>query len=85
MRVRQGPRAARRSARLRQTAREGNVLPIWIKGEEHRTLIEIPALLGVRGGVRMLPVWAAVDALASVSAKLTVEVKRQTAWPTEAD
>ena len=78
-------RGAETVARLRQTVREGNVLRIWIKDEDGRTLIEIPALLGVRGGVRMLPVWAAVGALASVSAELTVEVKREAAWPSEAD
>jgi hypothetical protein len=68
-------------ARLRQTVREGNVLRIWIKDEDGRTLIEISSLLGVRGGVRMLPVWAAVDAMAAVSGKLLVEVKREAAWP----
>ena len=36
--------------RLRQTVREGNVLRIWIKDEGGRTLIEIPEVLGVRGG-----------------------------------
>jgi hypothetical protein len=68
-------------ARLRQAVRAGNVLRIWIKDGDGRTLIEIPAVLGVRGGVRMLPVWAAVGALASVSGKLTIEVKREAAWP----
>ena len=61
-------------ARLRQTVREGNVLRIWIRDEDGRTLIEIPALLGVRDGVGMRPVRAAVEALASASGKLTVEV-----------
>ena len=74
-------RGAETVARLRQTIREGNVLRIRIKDEDGRTLIEIPAVLGVRGGVRMRPVWAAVGALASVSGKLTVEVKREAAWP----
>jgi hypothetical protein len=78
-------RGAETVARLRQTVREGNMLRTWINAEDGRTLIEIPALLGVRGGVRMLPVWATVGALASVSAKLTVEVKREAAWPSEAD
>jgi hypothetical protein len=74
-------RGAETVTRLRQTVREGNVLRIWIKDEDGRTLIEIPAVLGVRGGVRMRPVWAAVGALASVSGRLTVEVKREAAWP----
>jgi hypothetical protein len=33
----------------------------------------------------MLPIWAAVGALASESAQLTVEVMREPAWPPYAD
>ena len=67
--------------RLRQAVREGNVLRIRIRDEDGRTLIEIPSLLGVRGGHRLAPIWAAVNALASVSGQLTIEVSRETAWP----
>jgi hypothetical protein len=74
-------RGAETVARLRRVVREGNVLRIWIKDEDSRTLIEIPALLGVRGGGRLLPIWAAIGSLASVSGKLTVEVKREASWP----
>lgn len=72
-------------ARIRLAVREGNVLRIWIKDEDGRTLIEIPSLLGVRGGPWLAPVWAAVDALASVSRRLTVELRREAAWPRYAD
>ena len=78
-------RGAEIVARLRQVVRAGNVLRIWIKDRNGRTLIEIPEMLGVRGGVRLAPIWAAVDALASVSGTLTVEVKREAAWPSYAD
>lgn len=78
-------RGAGTVARLRQVVREGNVRRIWIKGEDGRTLIEIPSLLGIRGGLHMLPIWAAVGALASVSGQLTVEVMREPAWPPYAD
>lgn len=74
-------RGAETVARLRKVVGEGNVLRIWIRDEDGRTTIEIPALLGVRGGPRMLPVWAAVGALASVSGQLMVEVRREAAWP----
>lgn len=67
--------------RLRQAVRSGNVLRIWIRDEDGRTLIEIPSLLGVRGGRRLAPVWAAVRALASESGQLTIDVSRETAWP----
>ena len=78
-------RGAETLARLRRVIHEGNVRRIWIKGADGRTLSEIPSLLGVRGGLRMLPVWAAVGALASVSGQLTVEVSREPAWPRYAD
>jgi hypothetical protein len=68
-------------ARLRQVVSEGNVLRIWIRDADGTTLIEIPGLLGVRDGVRLVPIWAAVGALASVSGTLSVEVKREAAWP----
>jgi hypothetical protein len=67
--------------RLRQAVGYGNVLRIWIKDETGRTLIEIPSLLGIRGGRHLTPVWAAVGALASESGELTVEVLREPAWP----
>lgn len=67
--------------RLRQAVGNGNVLRIWIKNEAGRTIIEIPSLLGVRGGRHLTPVWAAVGALASESGQLTVEVLREPGWP----
>ena len=67
--------------RLRQAVGNGNVLRIWVKDEAGRTLIEIPSLLGVRGGRHLTPVWAAVGALASESGQLTVEVLREPGWP----
>jgi hypothetical protein len=74
-------RGAEAVARLQSAVREGNVLRIGIKDEDGRTLIEIPLQLGVRGGVRLVPVWAAVAGLASVSAQLTIEVQREAGWP----
>ena len=66
--------------RLRAVVREGNVLRIWIKDADGKTLIEIPRQLGIRGGGRVRPVIAAVGALASVSGELTIEVAREAAW-----
>ena len=70
---------------LRHAVRQGNVLRIWIKGEDGRTLIEIPLRLGVRGGRRLARIWAAVSALASASGVLTVVLRRETGWPAEPD
>jgi hypothetical protein len=74
-------RGAETVDRLRAVVHDGNVLRIWIKGADGKTLIEIPSLLGIRSGGRLPPVLAAVGALASVSGELTVEVERETAWP----
>jgi Domain of unknown function (DUF4342) len=68
-------------ARIRRAVRDGNVRRIWIKDEDGRTLIELPFLLGVRGGPALAPVWAAVRALAAASGTLTVQVRREAAWP----
>jgi hypothetical protein len=54
---------------------EGNVRRITIKNEGGRSLIEIPLTLGVVGAV-LLPVWAAVGALAALVVKCTIVVER---------
>jgi hypothetical protein len=71
--------------RLRAVVRDGNVLRLWIKDADGQTLIEIPLMLGIRGGGRVQRVMAAVGALASVSGELTIEVEREAAWPTYED
>jgi hypothetical protein len=55
--------------------REGNVRRITIKNEEGRSLIEIPLTIGVIGTV-LLPVWAAIGAIAALVANLTIAVER---------
>jgi len=55
--------------------REGNVRRITIKNEEGRTLLEIPLTLGVVGTV-LLPVWAAIGAVAALVANMTISVER---------
>ncbi len=46
-----------------------------IKNEEGRTLIEFPVTLGVAGAV-LLPVWAAVGAIAAVVTNCSIEIER---------
>ena len=55
--------------------REGNVRRLTIKNEEGRSLIEIPLTVGVIGTV-LLPVWAAIGAIAALVANLTIAVER---------
>jgi DNA-binding Lrp family transcriptional regulator len=62
-------------AKVRELVREGNVRRITIKNEEGRSLIEIPLTIGVIGTV-LLPVWAAIGAIAALVANLTIAVER---------
>jgi hypothetical protein len=61
---------------VKELVREGNVRRITIKNEEGRTLIEIPLTIGVIGTV-LLPVWAAIGAIAALAANLTLAVERR--------
>ena len=63
--------------KVKELVREGNVRRITIKNEEGRTLIEIPLTIGVIGTI-LLPVWAAIGAIAALAANLTLAVERPT-------
>ncbi len=54
---------------------EGNVRRITVKNEEGKTLIEVPLTLGVVGAI-LLPVWAALGAIAALAANLTIVVEK---------
>ena len=54
---------------------EGNIRRIIIKNEEGNKLIEIPLTLGVVGIV-LLPVWAAIGAIAALVADCTIVVEK---------
>lgn len=62
---------------IKQLLREGNVRHVVIKNDEGRTLIEFPVSIGVAASV-LLPVWAAVGAVAAIVTKCTIEVERDT-------
>ena len=54
-------------SKIKELVHEGNVRRITIKNDDGRTLIEIPLTLGVIGTV-LLPVWAAIGAIAAMAA-----------------
>lgn len=62
-------------ATIRELIREGNVRRVVITNEEGRTLIEFPVTIGVAGAV-LMPVWAAVGAIAAIVTNCTIEVER---------
>lgn len=62
-------------SRLKEIIHEGNIRRITIKNEDDHVLIEIPLTIGVVG-VLLLPVWAAIGAIAALAANLTIVVDR---------
>lgn len=62
-------------AKVKELVREGNVRRIIIKNDDGRVLLEIPLTIGVIGTV-LLPVWAALGAMAALVANLTLAVER---------
>lgn len=62
-------------AKIKEVLHEGNVRRITIKNEDGDTLIEIPLTIGVVGAI-LLPVWAAIGAIAALAANLTIVVEK---------
>ncbi len=61
--------------KIKEIIHEGNVRRITIPSEEGHRLLEIPLTLGVVGVV-LLPVFAAIGAIAALITKCTIEVER---------
>ncbi|HOR46316.1 MAG TPA: DUF4342 domain-containing protein [Caldisericia bacterium] len=61
--------------KIKELVHEGNIRRIIIKNDHGSTLIEIPLTLGVIGAV-LLPVWAAIGAIAALVTKMTIVVER---------
>jgi hypothetical protein len=62
-------------AKIKELLHEGNIRRIILKNEEGKVLIEIPLTIGVVGAL-LLPVWAAIGAIAALAANLTIVVER---------
>jgi hypothetical protein len=62
-------------AKVREIIHEGNIRRIIIKNDHDEVLVEIPLNLGVAGAV-LLPVWAALGAIAALAAYLTIVVEK---------
>jgi uncharacterized protein DUF4342 len=63
-------------ARVRALIHEGNIRRIIIRNEAGHTLIEIPMTVGVVGAA-LLPVWAAIGAVAALATDCTIVVERR--------
>ncbi len=62
-------------SKIKELIHQGNIRRIIIKNDEGKVLIEIPLTVGVVGAV-LLPVWAAIGAIAALAANLTVVVEK---------
>lgn len=63
-------------AKIEELIREGNVRRVLIKDSRGTTLIEVPLTLGLVG-VALVPVWAAIGAIAALAADFTIQVERR--------
>ena len=62
--------------KIKDLIHEGNVRRIIIKDEQGKTYLEVPLTLGVVGMV-LVPVWAAIGALAAMAANFRIEIERR--------
>ena len=62
-------------AKVKERVAEGNVRRIILKNEEGHTLIEVPLTIGVIGAL-LIPVWAAIGAIAALVTHCTIVVER---------
>jgi hypothetical protein len=60
---------------IKDLIHQGNIRRIILKNEEGKTLIEIPLTLGLVGAA-LLPVFAAVGALAAVVTRMVIVVEK---------
>lgn len=63
-------------ARIEALIHEGNVRSVIVKNSSGATLIEVPLTFGLIGAA-LVPVWAAIAAIAAVAADFTVQVERK--------
>jgi hypothetical protein len=62
--------------KVKELIKQGNIRRITIKTKEGKTLIEIPLTIGVVGAV-LLPVFAAVSAIAALVTECTISIERE--------
>jgi hypothetical protein len=63
-------------AKVKEVIKEGNVRRIIIKNKEGKELVAFPLTVGVVGAL-LVPVWAAVGAIAALVTECTIVVERE--------
>ncbi len=61
--------------KVKELVHEGNVRRITIKNDQGTTLVVIPLTVGVVGAI-LLPIWAAVGAIAALVTNCSITVER---------
>jgi len=62
--------------KIKELIKEGNVRRIVIKNEKGKTLVEFPLTIGVVGAA-LLPVWAAIGAIAALVTSCTIVIEKE--------
>lgn len=62
--------------KIKQLIHEGNIRRVIIKDNEGLVFMEIPLTVGIVG-TALVPIWAALGALAALVADLTIEVVKK--------
>jgi len=62
--------------RVKELIHEGNITRIIVKNEEGKTLLEIPATVGVIGAI-LAPWMAALGVVAALATRCTIVVERR--------
>jgi len=62
--------------KVKQLIAEGNVRRITIKNKEGKTIVEFPLTIGVVGAA-LVPVLAAIGAIAALVAECTITIERE--------
>jgi len=63
-------------AKVKELVHEGNIRRLLIRNEAGTTLVEIPLTVGLVG-VALVPVWAAIGAIAALATDCTIVVERE--------
>jgi hypothetical protein len=61
--------------KVKELVAEGNVRRILVRSEEGRLLAEFPLTVGVIG-VALLPIWAAIGAIAALATGCSIVIER---------
>lgn len=63
-------------ARIEELVHEGNIRRILIKNAQGTTVVEFPLTFGLVG-VALVPLWAAIGAIAAIAADFTIQIEKQ--------